>query len=223
MLVSHRYDFIYFKTRKTGGTSVEIYFEPFCWNPALPFVEQHQREEEATEWGIVGSRGLPVEGRTWINHLPASGIRELIGDDIFNRYYKFCVIRNPFDKAVSGFWFWASPEKRLALKNAPFSRVRESFERWTLRRAMPVDRIVYTIEGVPVANRYIRHENLAADMESVCHDLGVPWEPGRLKRYKADTRLRDEPFADYYTPAAAARVAECFAWELEFFGYRPPS
>lgn len=222
MLVSHRHRFIYLKTRKTAGTSVEIYFEPFCWNPAIPFVEQHQRDEEVTEWGIIGSRGMPVEGRTWINHLPASGIRELIGEEIFNRYYKFCVIRNPFDKAVSGFWFWATPEKRLALKNAPFSFVRQSFERWTSRRAMPTDRIVYTIDGTPVANRYIRHESLAADMETVCHDLGVPWEPERLKRYKSDTRLRDEPFNEYYTNESVRNVSACFAWDLAYFRYPDP-
>lgn len=219
MLVSHPHRFIYFKTRKTAGTSVEIYFEPYCWDPGKPFVEMHQRDEEVTEWGIIGSRGLPIHTRTWYNHLPASGIRAMLGEEIFDQYYKFCVIRDPFDKTVSGFWFWATPEQRLALRSAPFSAVRQAFEEWVVAQPLPVDRIIYTIDGAPVADRYIRHDRLAADMEAVCNDLGVPWEPARLKRFKANTRLRNEPFAEYYTRRAADRVAEVFAWELEYFGF----
>lgn len=30
MIISHRYRFIFLKTRKTGGTSVEIALSPFC-------------------------------------------------------------------------------------------------------------------------------------------------------------------------------------------------
>ena len=30
MLISHRKQFIYTKTYKTAGTSVEVYFEPYC-------------------------------------------------------------------------------------------------------------------------------------------------------------------------------------------------
>jgi hypothetical protein len=219
MLVSHLHRFIYIKTRKTGGTSVEIYFEPFCCDPNKPWTEQHQRDEEQTEFGIIGSRGFPTEGRTWFNHLPAAGIRAMLGPQIFDSYLKFCVVRDPFDKTVSGFWFWMHPDQRQTLRDAPFSQVREAFDHWVLHHPLPIDRIIYTVDGQPVANRHLRHERLTEDMQQLCADLQLPWEPERLRRYKSNSRLRNEPFADYYSPQSAARVAETFAWELAHFHY----
>jgi len=44
MLVSHRYRFIYTKTIKTGGTSVESYFEPYCMADG-EWTESQKRDE----------------------------------------------------------------------------------------------------------------------------------------------------------------------------------
>ncbi len=43
MLVSHRHQFIYTKTHKTASTSVEAYFERFCFPPGDAFILQHHR------------------------------------------------------------------------------------------------------------------------------------------------------------------------------------
>ncbi|KPA10844.1 hypothetical protein MHK_008953, partial [Candidatus Magnetomorum sp. HK-1] len=44
MLVSHRHKFIYTKTFKTAGTSVESYFEPFCMNDG-EWSRSHPRDQ----------------------------------------------------------------------------------------------------------------------------------------------------------------------------------
>ena len=49
MLISHICRFIYLKTRKTAGTSVEIYFEPFCVDPKSYGGERHNTEPEVSE------------------------------------------------------------------------------------------------------------------------------------------------------------------------------
>lgn len=59
MLLSHSKRFIYLKTGKTAGTSVEIFFQPYC----LPeehichHTPTHTMEETISEAGIVGYRG----------------------------------------------------------------------------------------------------------------------------------------------------------------------
>src|SRR5215831_6473803 len=92
MLVSHLCRFIYLKTIKTGGTSVEIYFEPWCVPPAQWRGEQHSRAESVSEWGIVGARGS-ADGFVrpdcaWYNHMPAAAVREKVGSSIWNSYFK---------------------------------------------------------------------------------------------------------------------------------------
>ncbi len=218
MLISHSRRFIYLKTRKSGSTSVETYFEPWCIDPAKQ-PEGDTRDAECTRWGVVGSRG-DTDDPVWYNHLPASRIRELIGEEKWRRYYKFCVVRNPFDKVVSYFWFNVTEPLRAVLGNADFSVVRKSFSEWMQETEMlPFDRFVYLIDGKPAVNDFIRYERLPAGMARVCTRLEIPWEPERLTRYKSGFRIRTEHFSEYYTADAEEKLRSAFAWELEYFGY----
>jgi hypothetical protein len=238
MLISHRFRFIYLKTRKTAGTSVEAYFEPYCVDPERREPPPHEREAEVTKWGVVGYRGDPRPGEVWFNHMPASRIRELVGDDVWSNYLKFCVVRNPFDKAVSLFWFTLPNSERGRLSGAPFTDVRAAFAGWLLGGArnrirtrwrgkdhaedIGVDEPIVTIAGNLVVDDVIRYESLEADLKRMCRTLDIPWESERLERLKSEYRTRPEPFAEYYGRATAAKVRQLFGWELETFGYDLP-
>jgi len=123
MLISHKCGFIFTKTVKTGGTSVESYFEPFCMNEG-EWTFSHERKEYISEYGIIGHRGQPGN-YTWYNHMPAKEIKEKIGESIWKNYFKFCVIRNPFDKLVSEFYFERSRVNRTLTDN-----VKRPIKRW---------------------------------------------------------------------------------------------
>jgi hypothetical protein len=223
MLISHAHRFIYLKTLKTGGTSVEIYFEPYCVDPDREFVERHHRESEVSKWGIIGARGQPPNSaRLWYNHMPASRVLELIGPELWSQYYKFCVVRDPFDKTVSSFWHHLSPAERLELQRADFERARGRFHEWVRTARHIMDRDAFSIQGTPVVDRFVRYEGLYAGLRAVCQDLGLPWEPSRLGRYKSGMRLRNEPLAQYYDEDTADRVRQLYRWEIEFFHYCAP-
>jgi hypothetical protein len=220
MLISHLHRFIYMKTLKTGGTSVEIYFERYCTDPAKEFQALHERDSETSKWGVIGARGDRfVPGRTWYNHMPAGRVRALIGPELWNSYYKFCVVRNPYDKIVSHFWHGLPPEKRLHLASADFDEVRRQFQQWLTTADHPMDRTTFTISGLPVMNRYVRYEDLHAGLEDVCKNLGLPWEPSLLGRFKSDKRLRNEPYAKYYDRSSADLVGSLYQWEMQYFHY----
>ena len=102
MLISHRKRFIFIKTVKTAGTSVESYFEKYCM-PEGEWQEAHTRDEYVSEEGIIGYRGPDASSSTWYNHMSAQKLLDLAGRDIWDSYFKFTVIRNPFDKLISAF------------------------------------------------------------------------------------------------------------------------
>jgi hypothetical protein len=217
MLISHICRFIYLKTRKTAGTSVEIYFEPYCVDPKNRPGDIHNRAAVVSNWGVVGSRGSA--NSSWYNHMSAAEIRRLTGPEIWESYYKFCVVRNPFDKVVSYFWHDITTELREEYRCADFGVVRKAFAEWTGLRRFPIDAWIYTDARAPVVNDFIRYERLHEDIRAVCGRLAIPWQPERLGRYKSEYRKRAEPFAEYYTSEAASRVEETFEWELDHLGY----
>ena len=223
MLISHLHRFIYMKTFKTAGTSVELYFERWCTDPAGEYHARHERDAEVTRWGIIGARGQQFfPGRTWYNHMPASRVRELIGPEFWNQYYKFCVVRHPFDKMVSSFWHHLPETARRELQHACFDTVRGRFHEWLQTAEHPMDREVFIIGGRPAMNRIVFYEDLCAGLEAVCRDLGLSWEPSRLGRYKSDTRVRDEPYVQYYDRPSAELVRDLYGWELQHFQYAAP-
>jgi hypothetical protein len=219
MLISHRNRFIYTKTMKTAGTSVEIYFEDACLPARNNFVRGHAIDEIVTPEGIVGHRGGEV-GKKWYNHMPAALIKQQVGDNVWGRYFKFCVIRNPFDKLVSYWWFILTPEERNTYKQQNFTEIRSHFSKWAIAAASAlVDRNTYQIDGNVCVDFFIRYEKLLDGLEYVCRQVDYPFQPKRLGRYKSDTRAIGEPFRYYFDEAATFAVKSVFGWELEYFGY----
>jgi hypothetical protein len=252
MLVSHGYRFIYTKTRKTAGTSVESYFEPFCMRDG-ECSQRHFREEYVSPAGIIGYRSTWSERRTrarhrglvdprdrtglsriqtveagaacWWNHMPAWLIREQLGDETWKGYFKFCVIRHPFEKAISAYYHskrltTARRGGRLELWNEDDP---QRFEAWLERSPPPADRDVFCIDDRFALDDVIRYENLLPDIERVCDKLGVPWEPVRFPALKAGVRPPEAAAERMYTPRSRELVAKAYRFELRYFGYEFPA
>jgi hypothetical protein len=215
MLISHRHRFIYTKTFKTGGTSVEAYFEPFCMAPG-EWTLSHDRAQYESAHGVIGFRGInPPPGLRWWNHMGAAEIRERCGAAVWDGYFKFCVVRNPFDRAVSAFYF-ARSKGRLPASDAADPL---QLERWLAGGGLRMDREQYLIDGAFALDGVLRHECLQADLEALCGHLGLPWEPERLPRFKAGLRPAESRPDALFTPRAVALIEAACAWELENFGY----
>ncbi len=223
MLVSHRHRFIYTKTVKTAGTSVEIYFEEACLPPDSDVIRGHAIAETVTDAGIIGYRGVDPGESRYYNHMPASDVRALVGPEVWDSYFKFCVIRNPFDKLVSLWWVIIRSDPRYPDIVCDASTIRSEFSNWCEQSAArAVDRDMYLIDGQVAMDGFIRYESLVADLKHVCDRVGFPFWPDNLGQYKSGLRASHLPFVDYYEPAAARAVRDVFGWELDYFGYTGP-
>ena len=243
MLVSHRHRFIFTKTIKTAGTSVEGYFEPYCM-PEGEWRESHMRPQHVSPAGIVGFRGnlprWPFRPR-WYNHMPAHRIRTLVGRRIWNDYFKFTVVRNPFDKLVSEYHFVSSWQRSptlyarlrshftgggfgvLPIRHADDSTLIANFRAWIRAGGSMLDRDTYVIDGRECVDEFIRFENLSAGIAGVCRRVDVPFQPDRIPTYKTGIRHHRIPLRDYYDEETAAIIGRVYAWEIERFGYELPS
>ncbi|MCS3754373.1 hypothetical protein GGP79_002337 [Salinibacter ruber] len=234
MLVSHRHNFIYTKTFKTAGTSVEAFFEPFCIPAEKTWTFSHARAEQVSDAGVVGYRGSNYERATWWNHMPAADIRDRLGPSTWESYFKFCVVRNPFDKAVSNFYFgqkrsfeytsqYFKGRIRSALRTASRRFLRFEFERWLEKGALNVDRDKYMIDGDICMDDFIFFERLEDDVRRISSHLGLPFDGEQLPRLKSGTRPDRYSTNDHYTARSKEIVAEAFDVEIDLFGYSFPA
>jgi hypothetical protein len=224
VLVSHPAKFIYMKTHKTGGTTVEMYFERFCV-PEGAHVGSEAVAETVSEVGVVGSRRTGKRpGDTWRNHIPAARVRELLGAETWARYLKFAAVRNPF-AAVLSHYFWKNAAS-YPEDGAGFERARRKFERfvkgsWLHRRRWSSNLDIVGIDGVPQMDMLVRLEHLAADVQAVCERLGLPWNPDWLAHTnKPGGAPPAYPLRDFYTEETEAIVRREFDWVFSRHDYR---
>lgn len=215
-LISHRHRFIFVRTHKTASTSVEAALEPLCLPPGAP-VGNHYRDMAVSEAGIVGARGGAYQNREWVAHMGAARIRRRIGFGVWRRYAKIAVVRNPYDRMVSMFWWRLDEAERDELQDAPFGAVRDRFGAW-LAEADAGKNIGKLCIGPRYCLNYALHyERLEDEISALFNILGA--SKPELPHYKAGARRRSEPWRDYYDSAADRNIRRQSGFELAFFGY----
>ena len=217
MLVSHKYKFIYFKPTKVAGTSVEIFFERFCL-PPNGYKAKHKRKGSVSPFGIVGYRKKGAANHLWFNHKRPLEIKQGLDDDkIWNEYFKFGVIRNPWDRLVS---LWAT-ELLASGHNVSAHFQAKGFKHYCLNAEKNT---LYKYYQLPHSNinYFIRFEELADGIDFVCKKLNLPSEDiklGHYKRYTPSGKIKHKHYTQYYNDETRQIVAEKYAKDIEYFGY----
>jgi hypothetical protein len=202
MIVSHKHRFIFIKTTKTAGTSIEILLSQHCGDndivtPIKPHVEPHCARNH--------------EG--FYNHMPAHEVRDKVGADVFDSYFTFCFERNPYDKTVSHYYMF---------KNSPEHKWKEDLEvdEYFMAGNFCIDRDKYLPPGGGdiMVDRVCRYESLETDLSEVFDQLGIPADPSTLVRAKSG--FRDErDYTKVLDHGHIGLVNSLFAYEFAQFGY----
>lgn len=227
MIVNHRYRFIFLKTKKTAGTSIEIALSRYCDANDIVTKIGHRDEPKRQALGYQGpvNHLEPFDGSLrarfdrWLhgpklqfrNHMPASEARDKLPPEIWNSYFKFCFERNPWDRAISAY-FWENRSRRDVPDFEGYLRTLESqgnLSNWPK----------YTIDGRIVVDKVFRYEELANSLDELVDHLGLPGTL-ELPDAKREYRRNRRPYQEFYSEPAREFVARACAREIEAFGYR---
>lgn len=231
MLISHPHRFIFIKTVKTAGTSVEAFLEPYCCPPG--HVVQHWTPTLLSDHGVVGRR-WPQNDREdhgYYNHMPAAEIRERL--PAFADYTRITSVRDPYDRAVSHFHFihaFLPPmgqmplEEAIALVQAGQQQALQERFLAFLRQTTYDEAQLLCIDGQLAVNRWIRYEALVPDLEQLVHDLQLPLQASvadQLPRFKQNRFGRPDipPVDTYLSPDAVELINARSSLSFSTFGY----
>ena len=213
--------FVFLKTRKTAGTSVEMVLERYCGPPERAITEE--TPGLFSPFGIIGHREMKRAGArerdlsVWRQHLPAREIRKMVTPAFWDSAARITTVRNPFDRAVSLF-HWL----RHLAGSAPlpdFASTRAAFADWIAQAGGLGDKPIVHVHGDFAPTHVIRFEHLAADLARTCAALGLA-DPPPLPVTKPRARAGEEPpTAAYFDAASTAIVRRECAWMFTAGGY----
>lgn len=192
MIISHKHKFIFVKTFKTAGSSIEkILFNYLDKNDIL------------TGSDIDGLRSLNAKP---VRHRSAKWIKEKYPKE-WSSYYKFAVDRNPWDVAVSWF-YWMKHAGRIQdytfdtwLKQANY----DGFKNWNR----------YTIDNKVVVDKVLKYENLKDEIKTI----PIPYN-GELKKVFVKSGYRPTPdYKKFYNEETKLLIQDNFSEVINLFGY----
>ena len=172
MIINHKYKFIFIKSFKTAGTSLEIALSKFCSDKDMiteiePSDEIIRKNLKYT--GPQNNTGMKV-------HMSAGEIKSRIKSEIFENYFKFVVVRNPFDQIISAF-YWHNESKKNGKKLWFFKKKSIDFDKFFKRKARHIfeDEINKNTENEKIlVDKFISYENLKNDLSSLSDTLKLP-------------------------------------------------
>lgn len=229
MIISHRHKYIFLKTRKTAGTSVELALSEFCGDRDIvtPLIDSDEftrskRAGKSAQNYLIGhdlertvyTSGLerPVKKIDYYNHLRGIRVRNRIGRDVWNSYFKFSVARNPWDCMVSAY-YW---RKHNMKDSSSFEEMLRSEHQITKNRN---HQIYLDNKNRLIVDQVLDYANLTSELSRISTKIGTT-EPLDLPKAKSNVRPIGSRYQDYYTKETMDIVAELFAPEIELMNYR---
>lgn len=231
MIVSHKHRFIFIKTKKTAGTSIELALSQALGPKDIVTPVSPEDEIKRTRSGGVGPQNFACPIGQWdardvgrllfrwkkpifYNHMPAERLKRKLGNEIWDSYFKFCFERNPWDKVVS-YYFWKVRDGAISIDDFIADYIRTGKLRWGGSE-------LYSQRGLNLVDKVYQFEELGAALKDISTRIGLGIDLSeRLPSTKAATRKPGTNPMGCMSASAIAEIGQLFQAEIERFGYEP--
>ena len=204
MLISYKHKFIFFANGKTGTTTIGMALLKYS-NPIIGFLRIFR----------------PGDKKKYKQHEPPIIVKNRISKKVWNSFFKFAFVRNPWDWVISHYMYNIPQEDRNILKFEKkhfdsFLKIIKKFK----RRDNLDDKYQYNFlsdnKGEIMVDFVGKFENMQNDFNYICDKIGI--EHIELPHYNKG-KYKKKSYVDYYTEETKNLVAEKYKKDIRFFNY----
>jgi len=213
MIISHKYKFIFLKTNKTAGTSIEIALSKICGPRDIITPISPEDEKTRNKLNYSGPQNYlsPIIKRPrFYNHISARKVKDLIDKEKWDSYYKFCFERNPWDRVIS-FYYWINKSE------SPIT-ISEFIKSGALLHLKKKGYELYTIDGKTAVDKVCRFENIIEELEIFRKQICIS-EMLKLPNAKSQYRKDKRSYRDILNDEDKIRIEQLFHDEINILGY----
>jgi hypothetical protein len=158
------------------------------------------------------------QGYLKVDHTPLKAYQRQYPQE-YDNYFKFGFCRNPFDRLVS--IYHGRTQGKLVpidkkLLNYSFKESVKLGDKGVMKHCQPMTKHWFTNQNKDMAMNFIgRFENYQEDFNVVCDKIGIPRQEIPHKN-----KSKHKHYTEYYDDEAREIVAEKYAKDIEYFGYK---
>jgi hypothetical protein len=211
-MTSHELKCIFIHFPRTAGSSIEKF---------LMKTDDIYGPKTSVYSGKDNTKKMVVEN----HHTSAADYIKQNGNEIWEEYFTFSFVRNPWDWFVSNFFWDLFQYERAKAENRPIKYRRNfivnecgsDFTTYVKKGAERPDWFVFTqvSDFIGKPDFIGRFENLEKDVKFICNRLGVKYE-----NFPFENKMNRTKYTDYYDNETANIVYNLFKKDIENFNYK---
>lgn len=210
-MISHKHKFIFIHIPKCAGSSIEMFFKvkPFDWK--TPNFEHLVGRDPET--------GIHLQHAT-VNELKE---HNYIPDELWKEYYSFALVRNPWSRAVSDY-FWIKKDLKIRGTFEEYLLKEGKFKEFFTNKKNPLYRgdhiipqkdFVYNDRKLMV-NFVGRMEHLHEDFQIICKKINIPFT---TLPHEKKGKKKHKHYSHFYTDSQIKMVEDIYADDINLFNY----
>lgn len=208
MLISHSKKFIFIHNYKVAGTSIETALNHYGSSYSSSSGIKNKLIYFLKNYPKLSSADFPA-------HIRACELKQQIPENIFNSYFRFGFVRNPWDWQVSLYTFMLKDVAHHQHKLIKSFKNFDEYINWRVNSDLHLQKdFFYDRDGQCLMNFIGKFETIENDMKSIFRRFALSASLPHLNK------SREHPdYRHFYNPASARLVQEAFRDDIATFGY----
>lgn len=199
MIISHRLKYVFIHNPKTAGTSVR---NLFVKNPKI-----FQTDVVGNWAGITEEQfeQFPKVSRDLWTHSSAAEIKEWMINNGYDwdDYFKFCFIRNPWDRMVSAYEYYMQTIPKFTITSDENKQIAKKYSKlpakdFLIQRATDNAYMMYDANHNLLVDFVGKVENINEDMQTIFKNIRPLLSGKTLEIPKDNTTQRVANYREYY-------------------------
>ena len=210
MIISHQKEFIFIHNYKVAGTSIRN---------ALNQFNNHTFRSSKHIDKIKFTLGLypKIYTSTFSGHIKANDLKKEISKKVFDNYFKFGFVRNPWDWQVSLYTYMLKLESHHQHDLIKSMKNFDEYIDWRVHNDLHLQKEFFYDKDKCLMDFIGKIENLEEDFKSVCEKVKINVELPHL-----NVSRKNDNYLKYYSKESLLMVKEAFEEDIKLFGYSTP-
>ena len=223
-MVSHKYKFMFIHVGRTAGCSIErALCDKYCGDESQ--IQQgkwvlYKGCDSFYETALANKMDTDIAAGHWCN----VELKSFFGEDVYDEYLKFTIVRNPWQRMLSQYKKTDSKKNGVTFRDWIINSFVKKNGSMTERFYKPCMWWISDSDGKNEMDYIIRYENLEEDFNMLLKKLGITdkiklQKVNPLPKLQKDDDIDTKNYQNYYDEETKKIINDNFKEDIEEFGY----